>query len=73
MGRKVTLLGRIIQSSKKAVLFQDHFWHMSEWLPRSQLTIKEFIGYDEYLLKLSSWIADKKNIHEFEERKNDRE
>ncbi len=61
-------LGYIVAGTARAILFQDHFWHEPDWMPRSQIHITDDFDSNEVHIKASPWICQQKNIHEFKER-----
>lgn len=66
-------IGFIEAETQRAYLFQDHFWHGPEWLPKSQAEVVEQEGSHEVVIFASSWISSRADLTEFAERKNDAE
>lgn len=63
-------LGFIAAETPKAILFQDHFWHEPDWMPKSQITMVRQEETHEVVIVATPWICGQKNIREFEERKD---
>ena len=53
----------------RAVLFQDHFWEMAEWLPLSQVQLEPDSEGMETTIKIEVWLCRKNDFEEFTERK----
>jgi hypothetical protein len=66
----VELLGYIVAWTNRAVLFQCHYWHGPEWLPRSQVDVQEFPDSTEVHVRVSPFVAKAKSINEVGERLN---
>lgn len=62
-----TFIGWVEAVTNKAILFQGHFWHASEWLPFSQVTCEPLPGTDETVVAVSEWMARTKGISEWKE------
>ena len=63
--------GILMGYSFKAILFQDHFWHVPVWLPRSQLNpLTPLLDSQEARIEVKSWLCDKNGLFEFLEVKN---
>lgn len=60
-----TFIGLITACSKKAIKFQDHFWHGERWLPRSQMVLEWLDG--EWRIHLKDWLCKKNQLRENEE------
>lgn len=63
-------IGYIRAHTDRAFLFQDHFWHHPDWMPKSQIEAAFDPDSTEVVIEASNWICSKKNIKEFEERKD---
>lgn len=68
----LTFEGRIVFGTQKAILFQGHYWHAPEWLPRSASTIKPD-GEDTVVIGIAAWLCRKNGFNEFEELHNEPE
>jgi hypothetical protein len=66
-------IGYVLFETDRALFFQDHFWHAGDWVPKSQSIISREDDTHEVRVSMSAWIIEKKEIEEFEERKNDGE
>ncbi len=63
-------LGYIHHDTAKAILFQDHFWHAPEWLPKSHVIVKRDYDTIEVSVVTMAWITRQTGLREFMERKN---
>lgn len=61
-------IGYIIGHTERAILFQDHFWHEPDWMPRSQVDLYFDSESIEVTMQASQWICKQKEISEFQER-----
>lgn len=61
-------IGYIHFETARAFLFQDHFWHSPDWMPKSQVTIRRTDETAEVSVEASNWISEQKGLKEFEER-----
>lgn len=62
-------IGFIEAETDRAIFFQDWWWEASDWMPKSQVEILRSTDTHEVKLIASPWICGKKNIREFEVRK----
>jgi hypothetical protein len=60
-------IGYVEVETAKALLFQDHFWHEPDWMPKSQVEVMRDIESNEVVLEASNWICKQKGASEFEE------
>jgi hypothetical protein len=58
-------IGYELNSSNRAILFQDHYWEQPEWLPKSAVEIIRNVDTYEVRLKLASWFSSKNGFREF--------
>lgn len=65
----MTLIGYIEAETDRAILYWDHFWESSEWLPKKQITVLHEDDTHEVKVLASPWICGVKQIEEFKERK----
>lgn len=65
-----TFIGYVWAETQRAFLFQDHFWHEADWMPKSQVTTIRHEETHEVVLVASTWICSQKGVKEFEERTN---
>lgn len=63
-------IGFIEVETDRALLFQDHFWHEPDWMPKSQVEIMREYDTHEVKLIATAWICEKKELKEFNEVKN---
>lgn len=64
----MTFEGYIIADTVRAVLFQSHYWHAAEWMPKSQIAIRREDDTPEVVIVATPWIAGQKGLEEFTER-----
>lgn len=61
-------IGFILGHTNKAVLFQDHYWHVPDWMPRSQIDLYYDPESIEATILASEWICGQKKMQEYQER-----
>jgi len=61
-------IGYVLADTNRAILFQDHFWHLPDWMPKSQVDIIRYHDTLEVQITASAWIVGKKGMREFTER-----
>jgi len=59
--------GYVIVETQRAFMFQDHFWHIPEWVPKSQTTVINGHADAEITIKLAGWLVKKNGWKEFTE------
>ena len=65
----MTFIGYVEAETDRALLFQDHWWHYAEWLPKTQISVLHDFDTHEVMVQASPWICGVKNLIEFKERK----
>lgn len=63
-----TFTGYVEAETQKAFLFQDHFWHSPDWMPKSQVDVVRYDDTHEITLVAQPWICGQKGIRECVER-----
>ena len=61
-------IGYVIGYTNRAVLFQDHYWHKPDWMPRSQIQLYFDPDSIEATVYATPWICKQKEISESQER-----
>lgn len=57
-------IGYLLAETNRALLFQDHFWESSTWMPKSQIDVFRDSSTFEVRIKASDWISRQKCLRE---------